>query len=261
MSKIALFIPVFNEEEKLEENLARIPEHINGYATELIIVDDCSTDRSAEIAKKFTPHIISLPKNSGVGVATRTGFRYIAERQGYHRIIKFDADGQHDLSFLAEVDEALNDHDIVICSRFHPHSNQTHTPTDRILLNMIFVEMLRKITGWKLTDVRSGFMGFHFEDIRAIASDIIVPRYGIPMELILRLWARKPDASVHEIPHPAVYGGDISNRLRRKYSSERVTEKADRLHMAYEALLLVVESLDIPRERILEMNGFTTVKL
>ena len=260
MSKIALFIPVYNEREKLEENLAQVPKRINGYATELIIVDDCSTDGSAEIARRFTSHVISLPENSGVGVATRTGFRYIAERSEYHHVIKFDADGQHDLNFLSEVDRNLENHDIVICSRFHPHSDQTHTPTDRILLNMIFVEMLRKITGWQLTDVRSGFMGFHFKDIEMIASDIIVPRYGIPMELLLRLWARKPDAMVYEIPHPAVYGGDISNRLKKKYSSELVTEKSDRLQMAYEALLIVINSLGIPREQILEMNGFATVK-
>lgn len=256
MSKVAIFIPVYNESEKLADTLSRVPKELNGKETEIIIVDDCSTDGSLAIAKKFTPHVIPLEKNSGVGVATKTGLEYIAERGGYGSVIKFDADGQHNLDFLTEVESRLQEHDVVICSRFHPHSDQTHTPTDRILLNMIFVEMLRKITGWKLTDVRSGFMGFLFEDIQKIASDIIVPRYGIPMELLLRLWNRKPNASVFEIPHPAIYGADISKRLQRKYSSEQISDKSDRLQIAYEALLMVVESLNIPREKILEMNGF-----
>jgi glycosyltransferase involved in cell wall biosynthesis len=256
MSKIALFIPVHNESEKLAETLSLVPKYLNGSKTEIIIVDDCSTDSSLAIANRFTSRVISLEKNSGVGVATRTGLEYITQRGDYSMVIKFDADGQHDLNFLPQIEEMLWQNDIVICSRFHPQSDQAYTPTDRILLNMIFVEMLRKITGWKLTDVRSGFMGFHFEDISAIASDIIVPRYGIPMELLLRIWNRKPNSKVCEIPHPAVYGGAISNRLQEKYSTEQVHDRSDRLRMAYEALLMVVEDLKIPRERILEMNGF-----
>lgn len=260
MLKIALFIPVYNESEKLESTLEQVPKKLNGRETEIIIVDDCSTDDSLAIAKKFTPHVVALKKNNGVGAATRKGLEYIVKRGGYNFIIKFDADGQHKLDLLPQVEEKLWEHDVVICSRFNPHSDQTYTPTDRILLNMVFVEMLRKITGWKLTDVRSGFMGFHFEDIQAIASDIIVPRYGIPMELLLRLWSLKPNASIFEIPHPAVYGGDISQRLKEKYSSEKLTQKGDRLQVAYEALLMVVESLKIPREKILEMNGFAKTK-
>jgi glycosyltransferase involved in cell wall biosynthesis len=261
MSKVAIFVPVHNESEKLADTLSRVPKELNGRETELIIVDDHSTDGSAMIAWDFTSHVIVLEQNSGVGVATRRGLEYIIQRGGYQTIIKFDADGQHDLRFLPEMERRLREYDVVICSRFHPCSDQTHTPTDRILLNMIFVEMLRKITGWDLTDVRSGFMGFRFEDVRMFASDIIVPRYGIPMELLLRLWNRKPNARVFEIPHPAIYGGNISNRLRVKYSSEEVADKADRLHMAYEALLMVVESLQIPRQRILEMNGFSVASV
>jgi len=259
LKKIAFFIPVFNESEKLGQTLSRIPRKINGRETEIIIVDDCSSDNSVIIAKKFTEHVVALSQNSGVGVATRIGLEYIVNRGGYEHVIKFDADGQHNLDFLSEVDWKLQESDIVICSRFHPLSDQTHTPMDRILLNMIFVEMLRKITGWKLTDVRSGFMGFHFEDIRKIASKIIVPRYGIPMELLLRIWNDKPEAIISEIAHPALYGGDISKKLREKYSSEKKQNQSDRLRMAYESLLMVVDDLQIPKRRILEINGFVVV--
>ncbi len=125
-----------------------------------------------------------------------------------------------------------------------------------ILLNMIFTEMLRKITGWQLTDVRSGYMGFRLEDVRAISHDIIVKRYGIPMELLLRVWNIKPNAYIHEIAHPAMYDLNISDKLRDKYVGEGYSQKGDRLKIAYAALLSVVEDLKIPREVILEMNGF-----
>ncbi len=257
MKKIAIFIPVYNESEVLFSVLSKIPKEILGYKTELVIVDDNSDDNSVAIAKEFTSHVIVLPENSGVGVATKEGFKYIANKNDYEFIIKFDGDGQHDISFLYKIVNKLQKgNNIVICSRFHPLSDQSYTPVDRILLNMIFTEMLRKITGWKLTDVRSGFMGFQFCDIKKIAEKIIIPRYGIPMEILLRIWNFKPDANIYELPHPAIYGGNISNRLFQKYSTEILSQKGDRVQMAYASLLSVVEDLQIPREKILEMNGF-----
>ncbi len=124
---------------------------------------------------------------------------------------------------------------------------------------MIFTEMLKKITGWELTDVRSGFMGLRVGAIKNIASKMLVRRYGVPMEIILRIWHANPQANIHEIPHPAMYGGNLSDKLKRKYSSERVNEKSDRLQVAYAALLSVIEDLKIPRKRILEINGFHLV--
>lgn len=144
----------------------------------------------------------------------------------------------------------------MVCSRFHPLSDQTYTPVDRILLNMIFTEMVRKITGWKVTDVRSGFMGLRFGLAAEFAHKILVQGYGVPMELVLRAWHAKPDARVSEIPHPALYGGDISEKLRHKYAAEQIDDKANRLQAAFGALLAVVEDLHIPKEDILEMNGF-----
>lgn len=259
MSKVIFFIPVFNEAEKLEDVLGKLPKKVFDYDTEIVIVDDCSSDHSVQIASKFTKHVIPLSKNRGVGVATKIGFKYIVENFNDGYIVKFDGDGQHELSFIPEVVRRLKKSDIVICSRFHPFSDQSNTPIDRILLNMIFTEMLKKITGWDLTDVRSGFMGLRLTGVKEIASDMIVERYGIPMEILLRLWYNDPSAVVCELPHPAVYGADISKKLQSKYSSEKINDKSDRLQVAYSALLRVVESLNIPRERVLKINGFRLV--
>ncbi|OGZ35309.1 MAG: hypothetical protein A3A94_02495 [Candidatus Portnoybacteria bacterium RIFCSPLOWO2_01_FULL_43_11] len=255
MGKIAIFIPVYNEAETLGEILKQIPPKILSYSTEIVVVDDKSGDNSAEIAKKFTPHVIESNKNGGVGMATRKGFEYIAKKGGYRFVIKLDGDGQHSLHFLPQVAANLEKGaDVVICSRFHPLSDQSYTPIDRILLNMIFTEIIKKITGWSITDARSGYMGFQFGDIKKIAGDIIIPRYGVPMEILLRIWNIKPDARIYEIPHPAVYGG-LSQKLQRKYSIEKIGDKGSRLQIAYAALLAVVEDLKIPREKILGING------
>ncbi|MBT7705825.1 glycosyltransferase family 2 protein [bacterium] len=259
MQKVIFFIPVFNEAERLGSVLSRLPKKVLDYETEIVIVDDCSSDHSVQIASDFTRHVVVLSENRGVGVATKVGFEYIVDNFSDGYIVKLDGDGQHELNFIPEIVRRLKVNDIVVCSRFHPSSDQTNTPVDRILLNMIFTEMLKKITGWDLTDVRSGFMGLRFAGVKSIASSMIVERYGIPMEILLRLWHNNPSAVVYEIPHPAIYGGDISKKLRNKYSSEKINDKSDRLQVAYSALLKVIESLKVPRERILKINGFRMV--
>ncbi|MFH0891947.1 MAG: glycosyltransferase family 2 protein [Candidatus Falkowbacteria bacterium] len=257
MQKIAVFIPVYNEAETLARVLAGVIERISGLNADIIVVDDKSTDKSVEIARQFTPHVVLMESNGGVGAATRKGFEYIASRGGYDHVVKLDGDGQHNLGFFGEIIDGLHaGYDVVICSRFHPLSDQSDTPIDRILLNMIFTEILRKITSWRLTDVRSGCMGLRYEYVEKMAGNMVVSGYGIPMEILLRVWDAKPDARILEIPHPALYGGNISRKLKNKYSTEKLSEKSDRLQIAYAALLSVLESLRVPKEVILKANGF-----
>jgi len=256
--QIAVFIPVYNEEETLADILSQIPKTVLNYEVTIVTSDDCSTDKSANIVAEYTPFVVHLKKNGGVGVSTKIGFRYAAEMGiDFKYLIKLDADGQHDLRYIPQIVAKLDGGaDVVICSRFHPLSDQSHTPIDRVLLNGIFTEMVRKITGWEITDVRSGYMGFKFPLIKQIAQQMIVERYGVPMEILLRIWNIKADAIIAEIPHPALYGGHISQKIAEKYSSEEFEHKTTRLQEAYNALLSVIDDMKIPREYILRMNGY-----
>ncbi len=257
MKKIAIFIPVHNEAETLGTMLSCVPKAILGHRTDIFVVDDASTDGSAEIAREFACYVGVLPVHSGVGAATKTGLVTICNGGCYDYIVKFDGDGQHDINLLPQVVAMLREGNrLVICSRFHPLSDQSHTPIDRILLNMIFTEMVRKITGWEISDARSGFVGMCKDLVAEFAHKLIVKGYGIPMEIILRSWHARPNARICELPHPAIYGGNISEKLKRKYSAEKIDEKATRLQAAFSALLEVVEDLRIPKEQILDMNGF-----
>lgn len=256
MKKIALFIPVFNEAEALNCVLGSIPTEISGRKVDIIVVDDCSIDDSFRIARRFTKHVIRLEENRGVGATTRKGFEYISALGGYDFVLKMDGDGQHNVDFLCKMVDALeNQNDVVVCSRFHQNSDQSHTPSDRILLNSLFSKTVSDITGWKITDARSGYMGFHFNDVKRIAQDIIVPRYGIPMEILLRIWNFKRHARVVEFAHPAVYGGDISSKLENKYITEDHADKARRFSDAITALLSVMEDIKMPREHLLGVYG------
>ncbi len=258
MGKLVILIPARNECETIGNILSAVPKSVCGHLTTIVVSDDRSTDGTAGIAKRYTDFVLESDVHEGVGAATRTGLAFIAAKlKGVMWVVKLDGDGQHDLELLPSVVSNLKDgSDLVICSRFHPFSKQTHTPTDRILLNMMFTKMVRTITSWNLTDVRSGYVGFPGRYAHLLGSNLITAGYGVPMEIVLRIWDAKPEARVTEIPHPALYGPHISEKINTKYSSETVSSQAKRLFVGYQTLLTVIKDLGIPRDLILKMNGF-----
>jgi len=78
LSVIAI-VPVFNEEAKIGKVVGRVPRQ---FVDEVLVVDDGSTDRSADLARSFGAHVVSMGATLGVGVALRTGYEY-AVQHGY----------------------------------------------------------------------------------------------------------------------------------------------------------------------------------
>src|SRR5262245_53169272 len=91
--KVLIFIPSLNEEPTMGP-VVRAVKHAypEGHVP---VVDDGSTDRTAEVAKASGAEVLARPVNGGILAASRDGFQYALDK-GFDVLIQVDADGQHD---------------------------------------------------------------------------------------------------------------------------------------------------------------------
>lgn len=167
--KILVIIPAYNE----SLNIKNVISHLNGQESnyDYLIINDGSTDNTAQICKEQHFHYLNLPINLGIGGAVQAGYIY-AQRNGYDIAVQMDGDGQHDITYLKDMlipilkDEA----DIVIGSRFLKKEGFQSSVTRRVGIKFLsFLIMLT--TGKKIKDVTSGYRAVNRKFIDIYVND------------------------------------------------------------------------------------------
>jgi len=148
-------IPALNE----ERNLPRLLEAFRGGARgwDVCVVDDGSTDRTAEVARRYGAVVLRLPQNLGIGGAVQTGYLW-AREHGYDVAAQIDGDGQHDPQFLAAALAPIEGGkaDLVIGSRYLGAGGFQSTFLRRVGIRYL-CWFLRLRCGARVTDPTSGF--------------------------------------------------------------------------------------------------------
>lgn len=148
-----IIVPAWNEARNVGVTVAEIKATDPAY--DVVVVDDGSTDSTAEVARAAGATVLSLPFNLGVGGAMRTGFTY-AQREGYRRAIQVDADGQHNPADIALVLSGLDHADISIGARFADVGDYSVRGPRRWAM-VVLASVLSRVAKTRLTDVTSGF--------------------------------------------------------------------------------------------------------
>jgi glycosyltransferase involved in cell wall biosynthesis len=153
-----ILIPALNEEQSLPAVLEALRRDVP--ECDVLVIDDGSSDGTADVARRAGVLLARLPYNLGVGGAMRTGFRFAADA-GYLRAVQFDADGQHDVAAIPRLLAALDGgNDLVIGSRF-ADATTTYKP-GRVRGGAM--GMLRRLVsllaGQRFTDTSSGFRAY-----------------------------------------------------------------------------------------------------
>ena len=211
-----VLVPAFNEAARVGRVLAGVRAAVPD-AT-ILVVDDGSSDNTADEARAAGARVVRLPFNLGAGVAAQTGYK-LAVREGYDCVVQLDADGQHepaDIPALLSViqrDEA----DVVIGSRFL--GGVAYQPSLLRRAGMgLFRWLAWLLTGVRFSDVTSGFRAFSGDVLRFVATEwyptdyadadvlITLRRAGFRLcEVPVRMYPRAGGRSMHAGLRPIYY--------------------------------------------------------
>lgn len=151
--RVLVIMPAWNEAEAIGQTVREVLATSDRY--DVVVVNDGSTDNTAEEAAAAGAAVLHLPFNLGVGGAMRAGFKY-ARRFGYQQVIQVDSDGQHDPKNIEEVLAGLEHADISIGARFADRGNYTVSGPRKWAM-VFLARVISALAKTRLTDVTSGF--------------------------------------------------------------------------------------------------------
>lgn len=208
---VIVIMPAYNEAPRIGRVIKSIPRHVtvdgHTFATKIVVVDDCSSDDTADEARKAGAIVLQHVMNSGAGAATRTGLRYAM----YHHhdlayAVTIDADGQHTSDDIEHMirDAQQNGADMVVGNRLH-EGNKEDMPLHRVVGNKGLTFISRVLFGIKIKDTQSGLRLFRAE-VLPIVSEYTIDRYGFCTEM---LWlATRAQLKIDEVPIAVKYFED-----------------------------------------------------
>jgi glycosyltransferase involved in cell wall biosynthesis len=146
--QISIIIPVFNEAENLEKVISKIYA-LNISGVQIIVVDDGSTDGSADVAMSAGADVIRHPYNIGNGAAVKSGIRAAAGKL----LVFMDGDGQHQPEDIPELIAESKIYHMVVGARAKGSKLRFH----RYAANSLYNLLASYVTRFKIKDLTSGF--------------------------------------------------------------------------------------------------------
>ena len=221
-------LPVYNEAKHLDEVL----DEVVRYSDDILIVNDGSTDGTAELLQRRTDvTVVSHPRNRGYGAALKTAFDYAAQKD-YDIIVTIDCDGQHAPQripmFVKEV--SRTNADIVSGSRYlETFAGDSQPPEQRRRINQRITQELNQRLGLALTDTFCGFKAYRVDAVRQMT--LKEDGYAMPLELWVQAVCLK--LKIVELPVPLIYldenrsfGGALDDGAKRLAYYHEVIERA-----------------------------------
>jgi glycosyltransferase involved in cell wall biosynthesis len=216
--KLIIQIPCYNEEKTLPIALAALPRKVEGFdLVEWLIIDDGSSDRTAEIAAAHeVDHVIRHPNNRGLAVGFITGLDACVER-GADVIVNTDADNQYDAGDIPLLVEPILEGraDMVVGAR--PISEIAHFSPIKKILQKLGSWVVRWVSNTDIPDAPSGFRALSREAARKLS---VFDGYTYTLETIIQAGLKNMAVTsvpirVNEDLRPSKIVKSIPSYLRR----------------------------------------------
>jgi len=212
---IIVIIPAFNE----ERFIASVVFQTRPFADEVVVVDDGSTDRTAQLAEAAGATVLRLDSNSGKAAALNEGFAYATERAP-SAVVCLDGDSQHEPSDIPDLVKPIlaGGADVVIGSRFL--STRSRIPGWRKVGQHTLTAMTNGMSGTNVTDSQSGFRAFSAKAVRSMHFS----SQGLSVESEMQFMFEPAGLRVTEVPisvryqdgakrNPVVHGMQVIDAL------------------------------------------------
>lgn len=219
--KLAILIPAYNEEKMIGTVLKNLPKKFPGVTRqEIIVVNDGSIDRTAQLALNSKTTVISHWLNRGLGGGLGTGFSY-AKKHGFDLLVTFDADGQHNPADIEPVIKPIlkKKADIVIGSRFLGHQGQM--PWYR-RIGIFGLNIITYLLFWIwTTDSQSGLRAFSKKALREI--EIKANKMEVSSEFFNEIQTK--NLTMVEVPIHSIYTKYSLTKGQKNINAFRIIAK------------------------------------
>lgn len=189
MKKITAVIPCYNEEDGIASVIKAFPRKklaMHGFELEVLVIDNNSSDRTAEVAKEAGARVIHEPKQ-GKGNAIRTGFYNIHDDTDY--VVMLDGDDTYKPTEVLRLIEPLDSgfSEVIIGSRLGGKIKKGSMRGFNRLGNWLFSFLVRVVYQVNVTDVLTGYFAWKKDAIYKLRPHLVSQGFAIEMEMITKM--------------------------------------------------------------------------
>lgn len=211
--RICALIPAFNEAAHIEEVVRGAGNHVQ----QVVVIDDGSSDSTAEIARTAGATCLSSESNSGKAAALRLGIGFAREREFTH-VLFCDGDGQHASDDIPSLIQAAHETgaDLVIGTRSF---DRRRMPRARYYSNTIGSRVASWLVGREIKDSQSGFRLVRLDRLRRMT--LRGRKYELEMEILIKI--ALAGCSIVHVPVRTVYDdGQARSKMKPVRDTVRI---------------------------------------
>lgn len=201
MADTCVLMPAYN----VGKTIGSLLDYLSDNAISVIVVDDCSRDNTARIAKDKGAFLIQHEENKGKGQTLKDGLEYI-KKQNYKHIVLMDSDGQHNPKHVLEFFRYAREHnsDMIIGNRMHSPKDM---PFVRRMTNKIMSSVISSVCKQKVPDTQCGFRYLSMDVARSL--EFYTSNFEIESEMIIN--AARSGYRIDSMPVDVIYEDEKSN--------------------------------------------------
>jgi glycosyltransferase involved in cell wall biosynthesis len=197
--EVSIILPAYNEEENLETVVKSVLKECRKLNFEIVIVDDCSSDSTGEIAdrlsKKYSKiKVVHRTGRNSFGMAIRTGFKNATGKI----LVTFMCDRQDDAKTIPYLIKKIHEgYDIAVASRFTVGGRVIGYPIIKYIANRLFNKLVSTIFGLNTNDVSNAFKAYRRNMITGL--NLKSEWFEITPEIVLKAVIKKK-VKIGEVP-------------------------------------------------------------